>query len=115
MLDVTLRSDKPLRVRRAAAQLLAAALIAFTVPVAAAGVAAAGSEGGTITCRSSRWVSIRSDSLGVTVHDYANGQQYAWLFDSRTVKYSSSGQHDGGWYVSAETLYTAGTYGLCLT
>lgn len=68
-----------------------------------------------MTCGSTRWVSIRSDSIGVTVHNYTNGQQFAWVFGARTVKYSSSGQHEGGWYVSADTLYTAGTYGLCLT
>lgn len=102
------------RVRTRRVRLTLSALLVAAVLGAGAPASASTSEVGTSYCGSTRWVSVRSDSNGYTIHDYGNGQQFAWSFGSRTVKYSSSGMHEGQWGATAAVLYTAGTYGLCL-
>lgn len=94
---------------------LSGMVVALAMSLAAAPAGAATSKVGTSYCGSDRWVSVRSDSSGYTVHNYGNGQQFAWSFASRTVKYSSSGMHQGQWGATANVLYVAGTYGLCLS
>ena len=79
--------------------------------------ASAGEEWGSLNCGSVRYVSIRSDTIGTTTHTYlgSSGFVRSWYFPTRTVKFSASPFHSAYWNAEGSTLYTAGTYGLCLT